>query len=181
MKIYTKVGDGGQTGLFSGQKVWKNDPRIEATGAMDETNSALGLALSFLKDKKFRTAIEEVQKELFILGADISTPAGAKTSKPAPRITPAHAARLEKEIDALQAGLPALATFILPGGSPAGAALHVARSFCRRAERALIPLLQDKGIDPAALVYINRLSDHLFVLARAVNQQENFQETPWLP
>lgn len=181
MKIYTKIGDGGNTQLFGGKMVSKDDARVEAYGAADELNSALGWVISLLKDKTTIGKLEEVQKELFILGADLATPPDTKVNKPVPRLGPSHITRLEKEIDALQENLPPLQTFILPGGSPAGAALHLARSIGRRAERALVSLSKQEKISPDNQIYLNRLSDYLYVLARQVNRSEGQVETPWLP
>jgi cob(I)alamin adenosyltransferase len=146
---------------------------VEALGAVDELNAALGWAAA-LAAKPIRKIIERIQAELFDLGADV-----AAAKKDAPRVTPAHAFRLEKEIDALQARLPPLRKFILPGGSPAGAALHLSRAVCRRAERALIPLLKKKIVSRDAQIYLNRLSDHLFVLARTANRRAGASETTW--
>lgn len=181
MKIYTKVGDGGNTFLFGGKKVAKNDPRVESYGDVDELNSFLGWAKTQIKAPEIVEKLETVQKELFVLGADLASPAGTKFSRKTPRIGKKHVARLEKEIDILEMALPPLRTFILPGGHPGGAALHLARSVCRRAERACIPLLKAGSVSLEAQIYLNRLSDYLFVLARAVNHQERWPETPWLP
>jgi cob(I)alamin adenosyltransferase len=168
MKIYTKVGDGGGTFLSGGKKARKNDPVVEALGAVDELNAAVGWARS-LDDVP---ALERVQRLLFVLGAELS---GAK----APRVQAAHAAWAEKEIDALEASLPLLRQFILPGGSPAGAALHLARAVCRRAERRLIPLLKKKRASKEAQVFLNRLSDLLFMMARDANRRAGRAETTW--
>lgn len=177
MRIYTKVGDGGNTFLFGGKKVRKDDAVIEAIGAVDELNAAVGWARS-LSDAG---ALEDIQRLLFVLGADLATPPRTKAPKTVPRITASHAAWAEKEIDALEASLPPLRTFILPGGSPAGAALHLARTVCRRAERALVPLLKKKRASKDAQIFINRLSDLLFLLARDENRKTGRSETPWMP
>ncbi len=181
VKIYTKVGDGGSTYLFSGKKVRKDDPRIETCGAVDELNAVLGLAKSFASDEPLKKKLEEIQKLLHVLGADLASPPGARTPKGVPRISPLHAARVEKEIDALEASLPPLKNFILAGGSPAGAALHLARTVCRRAERALVPLLKKKQASLDAQIFLNRLSDYLFLLARETNLRSGAAETPWMP
>lgn len=173
MRIYTKVGDGGNTRLFGGKAVRKDDPLVEALGDVDELNAVLGLARS--------APVEELQADLFVLGADLAAPRGMKTSKPVPRIAPAHAARLEREIDALQASLPPLKTFVLPGGAPEGAALHLARAVCRRAERRVTALLKKKRASPEAQIYLNRLSDYLFLLALDANRRAGRSETPWAP
>lgn len=180
MKIYTKAGDGGDTFLFGGKKVRKDDPLIEALGAVDEANAAVGWARSLSDGGPDGAVLEEAQRFLHVLGADIASPAGAKTPKPPPRIGPAHAAWAEKVMDALQEGLPPLKTFILPGGAPAGAALHLARAMCRRAERRLIPLLKKKRASRDAQIFLNRLSDLLFLLARGANRRAGKDETPWV-
>ncbi|HVE14132.1 MAG TPA: cob(I)yrinic acid a,c-diamide adenosyltransferase [Elusimicrobiota bacterium] len=179
MKIYTRTGDSGQTGLIGGERVAKDHPRVAAYGAVDETNSCVGAALSVLPKRPafaaFRADLARIQGELFSIGAILAAPGG---KSPGARLDPGAAARLEAEIDRMDAELEPLKTFILPGGSPAGAALHVARSACRRAERAAVSL--GKGEAPeAALVYLNRLSDHLFTAARWVNRKLKVRETPW--
>jgi len=181
MKIYTKTGDQGDTRLFGGKKVRKDHPRVEACGAADELNSVLGGIVSQLKNEEIRRKLEARQRELFILGADLATPAGTKIPKIIPRLEPKHIAQLEEEIDAMESTLSPLKFFILPGGTPAGAATHFARAVCRRAERALISLSRKEKIYSANLVYLNRLSDYLFVLARRLNDIENQQEKPWRP
>ena len=179
MKIYTKVGDGGDTYLFGGGKVRKDHPRVNAYGDVDELNSVLGWAASLTQDSEVIGALELVQKELFVLGADLATPPDARPPKSVPRIGAKEIARLERAIDTLSKHLPALTHFILPGGSSLGAALHFARAVCRRAERVLVPLLgSDKSIRDAQ-IYMNRLSDYLFVLGRRANQKAGVQETLW--
>lgn len=181
MKIYTKVGDGGDTYLFGGGKVRKDNPRVNAYGDVDELNSVLGLAASLTQDSEIRRSIETVQKELFVLGAELATPPDARPPKAVPRIGAKEIAQLEKAIDAISVGLPALTHFILPGGSALGAALHLARTVCRRVERALVPLMASDESIRDAQIYINRLSDFLFVLARRANQKAGVQETLWRP
>ncbi|MBK8871006.1 MAG: cob(I)yrinic acid a,c-diamide adenosyltransferase [Elusimicrobia bacterium] len=181
MKIYTKVGDGGDTYLFGGEKVRKDHPRVMAYGDVDELNSLLGWAASFTEDEEFRKVLSRLQNELFVLGADLATPRTARLSKRVPRIGPCHVVELEKGIDHLSAELPRLTHFILPGGSVLGSALHLARAVCRRAERALAPMVgSDKTVCPAQ-IYMNRLSDFLFVLARHANLKSTVSETPWIP
>lgn len=174
MKIYTKVGDGGDTFVSGGKKLAKDDGLIEALGDVDELNAAVGAvrALSGEADG----ALEEIQKKLFVLGADLASPGNAKS----PRMAPADAAWAEKEIDTLEAALPLLMNFILPGGSPAGALLHLARAVCRRAERRVAALHKKKRASKDALVFLNRLSDLLFLLARGANRRAGRQETPWI-
>lgn len=185
MKIYTKVGDGGDTRLYGGKKVRKTDIRVQAYGAVDELNSALGWVAALLKEQRsfgdLGSSLRTIQGELFDMGADLATPPGAKTAKSVPQVTAQGVARLEAEIDEMQDKLPPLRTFILPGGSPAGAACHMARTVCRRAERAVVTLADEEKINPVNLVYLNRLSDHLFVLARLINHTDKQPETPWAP
>lgn len=183
MKIYTRTGDAGTTALFGSDRVVKTHPRIEAYGTVDEANSHLGLARALLARAAGADTLIPVlgtlQEELFEVGADLATPPDARAS--VPRITAEHVRRLEATIDRFEADLPALKQFILPGGSPAGAALHVARTVCRRAERLTVGATQTEPINAHALVYLNRLSDLLFVLARWVNHQAGTPEPGWKP
>ncbi len=180
MKIYTKTGDWGETGLFGGGRVPKYHHRVEAYGVVDETNAVLGLAAAYCPDDDLRHKIERVQAELFEVGADLATPLDAKTAYIV-RVNPANIERLEKEIDAWEETLPPLQNFILPGGSLTGATLHVARTVCRRAERSVAILAEREPIPPDAQRYLNRLSDWLFVLARVSNHRLAQPETPWTP
>ncbi len=180
MKIYTKSGDLGETSLFGGRRVPKHHLRIEAYGTVDELNSILGLVASQFAEPDLQELVERVQTELFEVGADLATPIDAKTSHVV-RVNAHNIARLEQEIDAWQESLPQLQSFILPGGSVTGATLHIARTVCRRAERAITALADEEEIHPDALRYLNRLSDWLFVLARVVNQRQGKTETPWIP
>ena len=184
MKIYTKTGDDGTTGLFGGNRVPKNDSRIEAYGELDELNSVLGVALSHDNvPQKISKILRRIQGELFVLGADLATPERKdRKNISIPRVTNREVACLEEEIDEIAEILPELRHFILPGGSALGAVLHLARTVCRRAERRLVHLLNEEpevGLPP--LHYVNRLSDHLFVLARLANKLQGFEETPWIP
>lgn len=181
MKIYTKVGDGGKTFLFGGKKVWKDHPRVMAYGDVDELNSLLGWALSLTEDEEIMKILTRLQNELFVLGADLATPRSARVSKRVPRVGPRHVAALEKAIDRVSAKLPRLTHFILPGGGALGVALHIARAVCRRAERALVPIVGSDKTVRSAQIYMNRLSDFLFVLARHANRKANAPETPWAP
>jgi len=178
MKIYTKKGDGGQTSLFGGQKVSKGSVRIDAYGSVDELNSVVGMAISFGLSTKGRKYLEEVQHQLFILGADLATPATEKAR--IERIGVPEIQYLEEAIDELEEDLPPLKNFILPGGSHAGATLHLARTTCRRAERITVACRQEEQISDHCVTYLNRLSDFLFVLARYENQQSGQKETPWI-
>jgi cob(I)alamin adenosyltransferase len=168
-RIYTRTGDDGTTGLVGGSRVAKHDARMEAIGAVDEANSALGLAAVVL-DAEAAADVGRLQNDLFDLGADLATPGADFTpSEMVLRIVPGQAAWLEGRIDALNENLPPLRSFILPGGSEAAARVHVARAAVRRAERAMTALAAEAPVNPAALAFANRLSDYLFVLARALN------------
>jgi len=178
VKIYTRTGDAGDTSLFGGARVSKKDPRVDAYGEVDELNAWLGLVRASRVDPAIDQELAELQRDLFALGAELADPAG----KLAPRVTKAiiadeHVSRLESLIDRLEAELPPLRRFILAGGTPAGAALHVARTVCRRAERRIVAL--EPPVDPVLLRYVNRLSDLLFVLARVVNHRGGVPETEW--
>ena len=169
-KIYTRTGDAGTTGLVDGSRCPKHSARMEAIGAVDEANSALGLAAVSLAHGPHAPAIARIQNDLFDLGADLATPGtDFAPSDMVLRIVPAQVSWLEAAIDALNADLPPLTSFILPGGEEAAARVHVARAATRRAERAMTALAQETAVNPAALAYANRLSDYLFVLARAIN------------
>jgi cob(I)alamin adenosyltransferase len=178
MKIYTKTGDKGETGLFKGPRVPKHDFRVEAYGNVDELNAILGVLLSQIQDPATRNLVESIQHELFEIGADLATPI-QENDDPRMRITEEFTNRLEKAIDAVEGKLPELAYFILPGGCPSGAMLHLARTICRRAERSITQLQATDAINPEIIRYINRLSDLLFTLARAENQLAGKPEIPW--
>ncbi|MDB2614368.1 cob(I)yrinic acid a,c-diamide adenosyltransferase [Chlamydiales bacterium] len=187
MKIYTKTGDKGTTTLYSGKKVSKYHAAIEAVGTIDECSSFLGLALSQLSLEqpldKVRDQLIFIQNALFDLGAHVATPLNQATDDKIEktRFNDGATKSLEKWIDKMEKKLTPLKTFILPGGDPAGATIHVARSVCRRAERLLVPLLEAKEIYPEAFIYINRLSDYLFVCARYVNCITYSTEVTWTP
>ena len=179
MKIYTRTGDSGDTGLFDGTRVPKNDPRVAAYGDVDELNAWLGLVRASLQNERLTTMLEQIQRDLFALGARLADPShkiAGRVKKAA--IVPADIIRLEEWIDQLESELPPLRRFILAGGSPAGAALHVARTVCRRAERAIVGLGSD-AVEPDLLVYVNRLSDLLFVMGRSANRSAGAAETEW--
>lgn len=178
MKIYTRTGDAGETSLFDGTRVAKHDPRVEAYGEVDETNAWLGFARASGLDPAMAEEVVHLQRDLFALGAQLADPA----AKIAGRVTKAFVRdadveRLERLIDRLDAELPPLGHFILAGGTAAGAALHVARAVCRRAERRIVAL--DPPVDPVLIRYINRLSDLLFVLARVANHRGGVPEVVW--
>jgi cob(I)alamin adenosyltransferase len=179
-RIYTRTGDDGTTGLVDGSRVPKHAARMEAIGAVDEANTALGFAVLAL-DGEAKADCTRLQNDLFDLGADLATP--GKDSVPSEmvlRIVPAQAEWLERRIDALNEGLEPLRSFILPGGSEAAARVHLARAAVRRAERSITALAEVEPVNPAALAFVNRLSDYLFVLARAVNS-EGQGDVLWQP
>ncbi len=172
-KIYTRTGDDGTTGLVDVSRVSKASALMQAIGDVDEANSAIGVAVVALGDDPLAAALERIQNDLFDLGADLATPAtdgGFAPSEMVLRIVPAQVERLEREIDAMNAHLAPLRSFILPGGSPQAAALHLARAISRRAERSAVAAAHDMPLNSAALAYVNRLSDFLFVASRVVNQ-----------
>ncbi len=180
MKIYTKTGDTGQTGLIDGSRVPKDDPRVAAYGDVDELNAVVGIVKAHCADAALNALMHDVQRDLFAVGAQLADPKAAIAArKPKAAVTPTHVERLERAIDSHEAGLPPLTAFVLPGGSVIGAFLHLARTVCRRAERAVISLERDQPVDPLIIVYLNRLSDLLFVLARYVNQSSGVLEDPW--
>jgi len=181
LKIYTKTGDGGETGLFGGGRVPKDDRRVAAYGEVDELNAALGLALALEPRAFARDLLELVQRDLFTIGAELASPDPAKLGKalPGPRLGDARVEALEDAIDRAEATLAPLKNFILPGGSSKAAALQLGRAVCRRAERAVVTLSREAAVSPAILKYVNRLSDLLFVLARAANAAAGLSDVPW--
>ena len=181
-RIYTRTGDDGTSGLVDGSRRAKHDARFEAIGAIDEANSALGLAVVAQgDDAENRADLVRIQNDLFDLGADLGTPGDDFTpSDMVLRIVPAQVEWLEGRIDRLNDSLPPLTSFILPGGSEAAARVHVARASVRRAERASAAVARVEPVNPAALAYVNRLSDYLFVLARAINAAAG-SEVLWVP
>ena len=176
-RIYTRAGDAGETSLGDGSRVPKTDPRIEAYGAVDELNSLLGLALAGELPDEFRPWLEQVQNDLFDLGADLSVP--LEDERERLRVTTEQVERLEELCDLVNERLEPLKSFILPGGTESASRLHVARSVCRRAERLAVDLDGKGSVNPAALAYLNRLSDLLFILARAANS--GTPEPLWRP
>lgn len=185
-KIYTKTGDKGETSLFSGQRISKSSPFIAALGSIDECNSAIGTAISLLpKETLFWPVVEQleiIQHALFDVGAAVATPrtkaAAAKIEKT--RFDQQEIKLLEEWIDIMTAVLPPLKTFILPGGHPSGATLHLARSICRRAECNVIPLMAHEDVSANILIYLNRLSDYLFTVSRYVNHLTHSPESCWI-
>ncbi len=182
-KIYTRTGDEGTTALFGGKRVTKSHPRIDAYGTVDETNSSIGVARAHLAGEpgagRLDTTLGRLQEELFILGADLATPEDAKTV--VPRIDQEHVDQLEADIDAYSEELDPLRNFILPGGTAAAATLHSARTTCRRAERLTVKAVTQEPLNQQAAIYLNRLSDLLFVLARWANRQAGIREDTWSP
>jgi cob(I)alamin adenosyltransferase len=180
-RIYTRGGDQGQTSLGDGSRVAKHSVRVEAYGTVDEANAAIGLCrLHSSSDAEVDAMLARIQNDLFDLGADLCTPDGAERHGSALRILPVQTERLEREIDALNAALASLNSFILPGGTPLAAHLHLARTVTRRAERLVTALAGQEEINPEAVKYLNRLSDHLFVLSRHCNDR-GAGDVLWVP
>ena len=176
-RIYTRAGDTGETGLIGGQRVPKDDLRVEATGAVDELNAQLGVARTVVRDRDLEEVFDRLQNRLFDLGAELATPKVAQ--KTASAITTAEVKVLEGIIDLYQETLPPLREFILPVGNAVAAALHVARTICRRAERRVVTLHRKEPLNPEVLRYLNRLSDLLFVLARVANARSMIADVTW--
>jgi len=184
VRIYTRTGDQGETGLFGGQRVVKNHPRVGAYGEVDELNALLGVCVTHCTDIEIAGTLERLQTELFVLGADLATPyeEGEQVgSRKVQRISEGMAAALEGLIDTYETASPPLTQFILPGGTPLAAHLHLARTVCRRAERQAVAAAGKETLNPEGIVYLNRLSDLLFVMARAANHRSGHPETPWTP
>ena len=173
-KIVTRTGDDGTTGLGDGSRVPKDAPRVAAMGDLDELNSSLGCVLSDHLPQPVHDALAAVQNDLFDLGGEVSIPGRVA-------LQAVHIERLDGWVEALNSGLPPLREFVLPGGDPAAATCHLARSICRRAERSLVALAREEGVSPLALQYLNRLSDLLFVSARVINRAKGRHESTWTP
>lgn len=179
-KIYTRTGDDGTTGLVDGSRRLKHDLRIEAYGAVDEANAAIGVARLYLAGDE-DAALERIQNDLFDLGADLATPGeDFAPTEMTLRIVVSQVERLEREIDAMNADLAPLASFVLPAGTAAAAHLHLARTITRRAERVAVAAAEREAINPQAIAYLNRLSDHLFVMSRATNAKAG-GDVLWAP
>lgn len=178
MKIYTRQGDDGTSGLFGGSRVSKSDPRLGCTGAVDELNAALGWAAVVLQEPVL-SQIRRVQNELFVIGSHLATPTGASVSASLPSISDQMITRLETEIDRADAQLPPLKNFILPGGTEAAARVHIARTTCRRAERVVVEFAVAQMVSPLIIQYLNRLSDWLFVQARVANHRAGVMDVIW--
>lgn len=179
MKIYTKTGDAGDTGLFGGGRVPKDHPRVAAYGEVDALNAAVGFAASLEPPAWEGPLLESIQRDLFTVGAILATPDPRKPKVPPAPIAAERITALEQAIDRIETGLPPLDRFILPGGDPKGAALHVARTTCRRAERTVVSLAREHAVPSEVLIYLNRLSDLLFVLARSANRAARHSELQW--
>lgn len=178
MKIYTKGGDKGKTSLFGGERVEKNNPRLEAYGTIDELNSILGFAIANELHSKTKNIILNIQNNLFVIGAELATPANVK-SNAIKSIQSYEIKNIEDYIDEIELELKPLSSFILPGGSKSASLLHMARTVCRRAERRIIEVDLEEKINPDIIVYINRISDLLFVLARFENHSSSTPEIEW--
>jgi cob(I)alamin adenosyltransferase len=178
-KVYTRTGDDGTTGLGSGGRVAKDSPRIEAYGTVDELNSVIGAALAAGLNETIALALASIQNDLFHLGSDLCIPEEEKERRPVPRIEERHVTALENLMDRLSEELAPLENFVLPGGTPGAAQLHVARTVCRRAELAVVALSRKEPVGPYAVRYLNRLSDALFVMARHENKRRGSPDVLW--
>jgi cob(I)alamin adenosyltransferase len=180
LKIYTKRGDAGETGLLAGPRVAKDHRRVASYGEVDELSAALGLAKAHSRDRNLSLLLREVQRDLFAIGAQLADPSARVAGRKAKAgVSTARIRTLERAIDARERQMPPLKAFILPGGSRLGSFLHVARTVCRRAERSIVALSRAEGVDPRILAYVNRLSDLLFVLARYENHRSGEPEDKW--
>ncbi len=180
MKIYTKTGDKGETSLFGGKRVWKDNLRIEAYGSVDELNSIIGVAISEISNEELKEELCNIQNDLFVVGSDLATSIDLDSKKVViPRIDESYSKRLEKVIDSFDGKLPELKQFILPGGLKGAAILHYARTICRRAERNVVALLKIENVGTDIVQYLNRLSDLLFVFARFENFSNGTEDIPW--
>ncbi|HEX3235396.1 MAG TPA: cob(I)yrinic acid a,c-diamide adenosyltransferase [Gemmatimonadales bacterium] len=181
MKIYTRTGDQGETGLFGGGRVPKDHPRVAAYGDVDELNSAVGLARATAPVELFDPLLQSVQRDLFSIAAHLATPDPEKVAKALEKaeLSEARVAEFERAMDAADQELPPLRAFVLPAGSPKAAALHLARTVCRRAERSVVQLGREAVVPALFVVYLNRLSDLLFTLARLANRREGREDETW--
>ena len=180
MKIYTKTGDAGETGLFGGGRVAKDNPRVEAYGEVDELNASLGVARA-AGVGALDGLCQRLQEQLFTVGAVLATPRGSKADAHIPHLKLEWISDMEAAMDALDAELPKMTHFILPSGTPGSAALHFSRTVCRRSERRVVALVRDGTVDAAVLQFLNRLSDLLFMMARAVNHSAGVEDVKWMP
>jgi cob(I)alamin adenosyltransferase len=181
-RIYTKTGDQGETGLFGGGRVGKDDPRVEAYGEVDELNASVGFARSAANaPEDLDPMLAQIQDQLFTVGAKLATPREAKASSILPPIDPTWAAGMEEAMDRFELELPPLTNFVLQGGTQAASALHLARTVCRRAERKVVTLHRQGLVDADVVVYLNRLSDLLFTMARVANLRAGVNDVLWVP
>ncbi|HRQ76409.1 MAG TPA: cob(I)yrinic acid a,c-diamide adenosyltransferase [Phycisphaerales bacterium] len=186
MKLYTRTGDDGSTGLFGGQRVGKDHPRVNAYGTVDELNACIGLAAAACDASRplhaqYLRIFSQLQSRLFDIGADLATPEGDKHESKIMRITDSHVSEVEAWIDAIDGGNAPMKSFVLPGGTELAARLHLARTVCRRAERLVIALGRDEAVSEGAVVYLNRVSDLLFAMARRANADAGVADIPWTP
>jgi cob(I)alamin adenosyltransferase len=181
MKIYTRTGDSGETGLFGGGRTAKDDPRVAAYGDVDELNSAIGAARAAPPAELFDVELEAIQRDLFALGGHLATPDPAKVRAALAKaeLSPARVAAFERGMDAAESELPPLRAFVLPAGAAKAAALHIARTVCRRAERSVVTLARESDVPALFLEYLNRLSDYLFTLARLANHRAGHGDVTW--
>ena len=181
MKLYTRRGDGGETGLFGGGRVPKDDRRVEAYGTVDELSAVLGVAEAHLADARIRETMTAIQGDLFAIGAHLATPPprAGRSLPPLPALPLARIAEMERWIDAAESETPPLGNFILPAGTPGASHLHHARAVCRRAERRCVTLAAHAELDPGIVRYLNRLSDYLFAAARLANHRDGRTDTEW--
>ncbi len=180
-RIYTKTGDTGSTGLYGGGRVRKDDPRVDAYGEVDELNATLGVAAAALRDEELRGFVKKLQDELFTLGAELATPDPASVRKQVVPLGEEAIAWMERTIDAADGEVPPLRKFVLPGGDPGAAQLHVCRTVCRRVERRILAFSDVAPVRPEVIRYLNRLSDLLFMLARLANHRAGVAEPTWDP
>jgi cob(I)alamin adenosyltransferase len=186
MKLYTRTGDDGTTGLFGGQRVSKCHPRVEAYGSIDELNAAMGMVWAACDQEtgfqsRLREIIHRIQSRLFDIGADLATPEGAKQEGKIVRLAEAEVPEVEGWIDEIDAGNAPMTSFVLPGGTELAARLHLARTICRRAERCIIELYTDESVGEGVVKYVNRLGDLLFAMARRANAEAGVEDIPWKP
>ncbi len=182
MKIYTKTGDTGKTSLIGGTKVLKSDPRIEAYGTVDELNSHIGLVSDYCNEETAKIILKEIQDRLFTIGSELACDPKKDTKLSIPDLHESDVELLEKEMDRMDAELPVMKNFILPGGLPAVSFMHIARCVCRRTERCCVNLMENSGeVNPLIIKYINRLGDYLFILARYTGMNNNSPEIIWKP
>jgi cob(I)alamin adenosyltransferase len=186
MKLYTRTGDDGTTGLFGGQRVSKDHPRVEAYGTVDELNACIGFAAAACDvdqplHQSLRAIFAQLQSRLFDIGADLATPEGAKHESKITRITDEHVREVEQWIDEIEKSNKPMKSFVLPGGTELAARLHLARTVCRRAERSMIALNHSEPVSDGAIIYINRVSDLLFAMARRMNKEARVDDVPWVP